>query len=34
MRWTLLLADLLGARPAEPWLTAALADIERAQLND
>jgi hypothetical protein len=30
----LLLADLIGTRPAEPWLTAALADIERAQLND
>jgi hypothetical protein len=30
----LLLADLLGARPVEPWFTAALAEIERAQLND
>src|SRR3954465_3768138 len=30
----LLLADLLGARPAEPWFTAALADIERTQLDD
>jgi hypothetical protein len=30
----LLMADLLGTRPIEPWLTAALADIERAQLND
>lgn len=30
----LLLADLLGPRPAPPFLTAALAEIERAQLND
>src|ERR1700754_4832452 len=30
----LLRAALIGPRPAEPWLTAALADIERAQLND
>jgi hypothetical protein len=30
----LLMADLLGSRPAPPFLTAALADIERAQLND
>ncbi|HEX9999060.1 MAG TPA: hypothetical protein VGB74_01290 [Actinoplanes sp.] len=30
----LLLADLLGPRPPEPWLTAALTEIERAQLND
>jgi len=30
----LLLADLLGERPLPPVLTAALAEIERAQLND
>jgi hypothetical protein len=30
----LLLADLLGPRPVEPLLTAALAEIERTQLND
>ncbi len=30
----LLLADLAGERPIEPVLTAALAEIERAQLND
>jgi hypothetical protein len=30
----LLLADLLGPRPLPPVLTAALAEIERAQLND
>ncbi|GIF24742.1 hypothetical protein Ate02nite_74720 [Paractinoplanes tereljensis] len=30
----LLLADLLGPRPVPPFLTAALAEIERAQLND
>jgi hypothetical protein len=30
----LLLADLLGVRPAPPFLTAALAEIERTQLND
>jgi hypothetical protein len=30
----LLLADLLGERPIEPVLTAALGEIARAQLND
>lgn len=30
----LLLADLLGSRPVRPVLTAALAEIERTQLND
>ncbi|MET0416828.1 MAG: hypothetical protein ABW022_12495 [Actinoplanes sp.] len=30
----LLIAGLLGARPVAPVLTAALADIERTQLND
>jgi len=30
----LLLGDLLGGRPAQPFLTAALAEIERTQLND
>jgi hypothetical protein len=30
----LLLADLAGERPIEPVLTAALAEIERTQLND
>jgi hypothetical protein len=30
----LLLADLLGPRPLPPVLTAALAEIKRAQLND
>jgi hypothetical protein len=30
----LLLADLLGSRPVQPFLTAALAEIERTQLND
>lgn len=30
----LLLADLLGPRPVPPVLTAALAEIERTQLND
>ena len=30
----LLLAELLGARPIPPVLTAALAEIERTQLND
>jgi hypothetical protein len=30
----LLMADLLGPRPVPPFLTAALAEIERAQLND
>lgn len=30
----LLLADLLGPRPAPPFLTAALAEIERVQLHD
>jgi hypothetical protein len=30
----LLLADLAGERPIEPVLTAALAEIARAQLND
>jgi hypothetical protein len=30
----LLLADLLGGRPVRPFLTAALAEIERTQLND
>ena len=29
-----LLAHLLGDRPVEPWLTAALTEIERSQLND
>jgi len=29
-----LLADLSAGRPVEPWLTAALAEIERTQLND
>ena len=29
-----LLADLLAGRPIEPWWTAALAEIERTQLND
>ncbi|GIE27533.1 hypothetical protein Ait01nite_005780 [Actinoplanes italicus] len=29
-----LLADLLVDRPIEPWWTAALAEIERSQLND
>ena len=29
-----LLTDLLAGRPVEPWLTAALAEIERTQLND
>jgi len=29
-----LLADLLAGRPIEPWWIAALAEIERAQLND
>ena len=31
---TLLLADQLGERSVEPWLAAALAEIERTQLND
>src|SRR5262245_40857506 len=30
----LLLADLLGSRPVRPFLTAALTEIERTQLND
>jgi hypothetical protein len=30
----LLLGDLLGGRPVQPFLTAALAEIERTQLND
>jgi hypothetical protein len=30
----LLLADLLGSRPVAPFVTAALAEIERTQLND
>ena len=30
----LLLAELLGERPAPPLLTAALREIERSQLND
>ena len=30
----LLIASLLGARPVAPFLTAALADIQRTQLND
>jgi hypothetical protein len=30
----LLVADLLGRRPARDYLTAALSEIERAQLND
>lgn len=30
----LLLAALLGSRPVQPFLTAALAEIERTQLND
>ncbi|MGX6606238.1 hypothetical protein ACWKSP_29560 [Micromonosporaceae bacterium Da 78-11] len=30
----LLMADLLGPRPVPPFLTAALAEIERTQLND
>jgi hypothetical protein len=30
----LLIAGLLGARPVAPFLTAALADIQRTQLND
>ncbi|GAB2573988.1 hypothetical protein Aab01nite_20710 [Paractinoplanes abujensis] len=30
----LLLAELLGARPAEPVLTAALSEIQHTQLND
>ncbi|GAA4956454.1 hypothetical protein [Actinoplanes utahensis] len=29
-----LLADLLAGRPIGPWWTAALAEIERVQLND
>ncbi|MEU4687646.1 hypothetical protein [Actinoplanes sp. NPDC023714] len=29
-----LVDDLLAGRPVEPWLTAALAEIERSQLND
>ncbi|MEU4425129.1 hypothetical protein AB0F81_31290 [Actinoplanes sp. NPDC024001] len=29
-----LIADLLAGRPVAPWLTAALAEIERSQLND
>lgn len=29
-----LIADLLAGRPIAPWWTAALAEIERAQLND
>ncbi|MEU4619036.1 hypothetical protein AB0G04_03515 [Actinoplanes sp. NPDC023801] len=29
-----LLADLLADRPVAPWWTSALAEIERAQLND
>ncbi|BBH64563.1 hypothetical protein ACTI_12480 [Actinoplanes sp. OR16] len=29
-----LIDDLLAGRPVEPWLTAALAEIERSQLND
>ncbi|BAL92454.1 hypothetical protein AMIS_72340 [Actinoplanes missouriensis 431] len=29
-----LITDLLAGRPVEPWLTAALADIERSQLHD
>ena len=29
-----LIDDLLADRPVEPWLTAALAEIERSQLND
>jgi hypothetical protein len=28
------IADLLAGRPIAPWWTAALAEIERAQLND
>jgi hypothetical protein len=31
---TLLLADLLGPRPARDYLTGALTEIEHAQLND
>jgi hypothetical protein len=30
----LLLAHLLGERPADSWFTAALAEIERTQLDD
>ena len=30
----LLIADLLAGRPAAAWLTGALAEIERTQLND
>ena len=30
----LLMADLLRTRPVEPWFSASLAEIERAQLND
>lgn len=30
----LLMADLLGPRPVPPFLTAALGEIERTQLND
>jgi hypothetical protein len=30
----LLIAGLVGARPVAPFLTAALADIQRTQLND
>ncbi|MFC7527718.1 hypothetical protein [Actinoplanes sp. GCM10030250] len=30
----ILLADLLAGRPAAPWLTAALTEIEQSQLND
>jgi hypothetical protein len=29
-----LIADLLSGRPVAPWLTAALAEVERTQLND
>jgi hypothetical protein len=29
-----LLADLLAGRPVAPWLTAALSEIEKSQLND
>ncbi|GAA1632718.1 hypothetical protein [Actinoplanes couchii] len=29
-----LIADLLASRPIAPWWTAALAEIERSQLND
>jgi hypothetical protein len=29
-----LINDLLAGRPVEPWLTAALAEIERTQIND